>query len=386
MITRSRRPLGRLALAGATALLLAACGGSEEATTPPAPEPSGGATTEDGTEDGTEDVAVPDAEPLAIVVTTSILGDVVAQLVGDDGDVRVLMDAGIDPHGYQASAADAAAMREADLVVANGLQLEEGLISALDAARDEGVRVLELAPEVDPIPFEGEHDHGDDHASDDHAHEDEGDHAHEDEDDHAHEDEDDHDHAEDDAHDEHDHGEEDPHFWFDPLRMADAVDLLATTLADVRPEIDWTARAATQRAELEALDAEVAALFATIPEERRKLVTNHDSLGYLADRYDLEIVGTVVPGASTSVESNPQAFARLVDLLVAEDLDVIFAETTDTTTLADALASEVIGRSDLDVTVVELYTGTLGEPGSGAETYVGMVRTTATLITEALTG
>lgn len=383
MTTRSRRPLGRLALVSATALLLAACGGGEEAATPPAPEPSGG----DATEDAPDGAEVPDAEPIAIVVTTSILGDVVAQLVGEDGAVRVLMDAGIDPHGYQASAADAAAMREADLVVANGLQLEEGLISALDAARDEGVRVIELAPALDPIPFEGEHDHAheDDHDhGDDHAHED--DHAHDHDDDHDH-DEHDHGDAEKDAsHDEHDHGEEDPHFWFDPLRMADAVDLLATALADVRPDVDWTARATAQRVELEALDAEVSALLATIPAERRRLVTNHDSLGYLADRYDLEIVGTVVPGASTSVESNPQAFARLVDLLVAEDIDVIFAETTDTTTLADALASEVIGRSDLDVTVVQLYTGTLGEPGSGAETYVGMLRTTATLITDALLG
>ncbi|MGA0946680.1 MAG: metal ABC transporter solute-binding protein, Zn/Mn family, partial [Candidatus Nanopelagicales bacterium] len=163
-------------------------------------------------------------------------------------------------------------------------------------------------------------------------------------------------------------------------------ELVADELDEARPGIDWSARAATLRDELEGLDAELTTLFATIPEARRKLVTNHDSLGYLADRYGFEIVGTVVPGASTTVETNPRAFAELADLLVAERIDVIFAETTDSTTLAEALAYEAVGSGDLDVTVVPLYTGALGEPGSGAETYVGMLRTTATLITDALLG
>lgn len=365
----------RLAGAAATALVLAACGGADAPATPDPETTVTDTTTEEVAPDGDTE------EPLRVVVTTSILGDVVGRLVGDDADVRVLMAPGVDPHGYQASAADAAALRDADLVVANGLMLEEGLVSALDAAVDEGVRVIELAPELNPIAFDEAHDDEHDHGVEDHD-----EHDHDQADDHG---DDDHDHGDDhsdDEHADHDHGELDPHFWFDPLRMADGVDAVASALTDVRPEVDWQARADASRAELEALDAELVDLFATIPPERRRLVTNHDSLGYLAERYGLKILGTVVPGASTSVESNPQAFARLVDLLVAEDVDVIFAETTDTTTLADALASEVIGRSDLDVTVVPLYTGSLGEPGSGADTYVGMLRTTATLIVDALAG
>lgn len=363
------RTLRRLAVTAAVALTVAACGGSDQASSPePTPAPAPDAAPAAPEE--------PTVDPVVIVATTSILGDVVAQLVGDDGEVRVLMAPGVDPHSYQASAADAAAMREADLVVQNGLQLEEGLLAAIDAAIADGVRVLDLALELDPIPFEKDTAHDDDHA---HDHDDDHDHGHEGE--HAHEDEDGHD-----DHAGHDHGELDPHFWFDPLRMADGVDLIATALRDIRPEIDWAARAATERAELEALDAELAAQFATIPTERRRIITNHDSLGYLADRYGFEVIGTVVPGASTTVEANPQAFARLVDVLVDEGINVIFAETTDTTTLADRLASEAIGRGDLDVRVVQLYTGALGEPGSGAETYVGMLRTTATLITEALAG
>ena len=357
---RRRPPRSRRAamLIAGLAVLIAACGGAEDPAPSTSPTPAPAPAPE-----------APVADPIRIVVTTAILGDVVAQVVADDGEVRVLMAPGVDPHAYEASAADAAAMRDADLVVANGLRLEEGLTSALEGAAEDGVRILELAPAVDPIPFEGDHDHADEHADDEHDH------------DHDHSADDD---TKEDDHDDHAHGEEDPHFWFDPLRMADAVDLLATELADVRPEVDWSARATAVRAELEALDAEISGLLATIPAERRKLVTNHDSLGYLADRYGLEIVGTVVPGASTTVETNPQAFAELVEVLVAERIDVIFAETTDSTTLADQLASEAIGRGDLDVEVVQLYTGTLGPPGSGADTYVGMLRTTATLITEAL--
>ena len=338
------RALRAVALAAA-ALTLAACTGAAEAPAPAAdPAPGAGsapATTSDA------------PDPVEVVVTTSILGDLVAPIVGEDGTVRVLMAPGVDPHGYAASAADAAAMRDADLVVANGLMLEEGLLAALDAAVADGVRVLEVAPELDPIPFAADaHDHGD-------------------EDDHAHD-------------DEHAHGELDPHFWFDPLRAATAGELVADALAELRPEVDWAARAAGLRAELEALDAELAAVYATVPADRRKLVTNHDSLGYLADRYGFEIVATVVPGSSTSAETDPAAFAALADLLVAEGVDVVLAETTDSDALAMALAEEAVVRGAPAVTVVTLHTGSLGPAGSGAETYVGMLRTDAGLIVSAL--
>lgn len=340
--SRAARPRrsGRVALAVA-ALLLAACAGDASA---PAPSPAP-ASTPDAPE-------APDApDPVLVVATTSILGDLVASVVGEEGTVRVLMAPGVDPHGYAASASDAAALRDADLVVANGLQLEEGLLAALDAAAADGVRVLEVAPLLDPIPFAaGPHDHDDD------------------------------------EHDEHDHGELDPHFWFDPIRSATAGELVADALLALRPDGDWAARAAGLRAELEALDAELTATFAAVPEARRRLVTNHDSLGYLADRYGFEIIATVVPGSSTSVATNPAAFADLADLLVAEGVDVVFAETTDSDTLARALADEAVGRGGLEVEVVTLFTGSLGPAGSGAETYAGMLRTDAALISAALLG
>jgi zinc/manganese transport system substrate-binding protein len=351
------------ALTGTLALILAACGGAEEPTGAPTPPPP--ATT-----------AVPS---ISVVATTSILGDLVENLLGEDGSVRVLMGPGIDPHGYEASAADAAAMRDADLVVANGLLLEEGLISTLDAALADGVRILTVADLLDPIPF-GSDPHHDDHDDD---HDDHDDHGH---DDHDHGDDHD-DHAEGDHDDheaEHDHGDEDPHFWWDPMRTMRAVELIAAELSVIRPEVDWSARAEAYNAQLLAVHEEMTTLFATIAQERRSIITNHDSLGYLADAYGFRIIGTVIPGSSTMAATNPQAFARLIDLIIAEGVDVIFAENTDTTVLAEQLRSEAIGRSDLEVRVVRLYTDALGEPGSGAETYLGMLRTTAGILTEAL--
>ena len=345
----TRRRTARIASMLAGALVLAACSGAEPAADSPTPEPAPAPAPAPAPES-------PALPPLSIVVTTSILGDVVKAIGGDDATVRVLMGPGVDPHGYEASAADAAAMRDADLVIANGLLLEEGLISALEATAADGVRVLSVAEAVDPIEFASEDDHGHDHG---HSHS------------HSHD-------------DEHDHGDEDPHFWWDPMRMAMATELIGTELADIRPEVDWSARVADYNAELMAVHDEMVALFATIPDEKRRIITNHDSLGYLADRYDFTIVGTVIPGTTTMAEPNPREFARLIDLVIAQGVRVIFAETVDTTVLAEQLASEAVGRGDIEVRVVRIYTDALGEPGSGAESYLGMLRTSARLITEAL--
>jgi zinc/manganese transport system substrate-binding protein len=349
----ARTPIAVAALA----LVIAACGGAEDAPAAPA-APAPAPAPEPG----------PTVDPVLVVATTAILGDLVANLVGDDGTVRVLIAAGVDPHGYQASAADAAAIRDADLVVANGLLLEEGLVSSLDAAIADGVRVLTIADAVDPIEFSFM---GDGHSDDDHGHS----HGH------SHDD----DKHDDDKHDDdHDHGDLDPHFWWDPMRTATAVELIAAALAELRPETDWAARAAAYNAELMAVHEEMVALFDTIPTAKRRIITNHDSLGYLEARYGFEVIGTVIPGSTTLAETNPRAFARLIDLVVAEGVDVIFAENIDSTVLAEQLASQAVGRGDVEVRVVRLYTDSLGQPGSGAETYLGMLRTTAQLLTEAL--
>jgi zinc/manganese transport system substrate-binding protein len=132
-------------------------------------------------------------------------------------------------------------------------------------------------------------------------------------------------------------------------------------------------------AELAAVDAEIADLVAEMPEDARLLLTSHDSLSYFADRYGFEVIGTVIPAPSGLAETNPAQLEELAELIDETGVRAIFAETQHSTDDAEALA-ERVG----DVEVVTLYTGTLGEPGSGADTYVGFLRTNAGLVADAL--
>jgi zinc/manganese transport system substrate-binding protein len=278
---------------------------------------------------------------LAVVATTTVLGDVVSTVVGDAGTVETILPAGADPHSFEPSARQIEALRSADLVVVNGFALEEQLTESLETAQADGAAVFAMAEQVDTIPFAGEH--------------------HED--------------------GEEDRAGDDPHFWQDPARMAVAVRALGETLArvgdDLPPE-EWAARAEAYAAELDALDAELEQLLADIPEDRRKLVTNHDSFGYFADRYGFETIGTVLPSGDTLAEPSATDLQALAATIEEEQVPAIFAETTQPDRLAEALASEV----DVDVEVVELYSDSLGE--GEATTYIDMVRTNAERIREAL--
>ena len=225
------------------------------------------------------------------------------------------------------------------------------------------------------------HDHEDDDHDDHEGHEDE-DEAHDDHDDHEghdHEDEA-HDDHEDEGHHDHAHGAEDPHVWFDPHRVAEALPVLAQALTDAG--LDPAAVEAcmnSYRAELEAVDAEIAAKVAQLPAESRKLVTNHDAYEYFAARYGFEVIGTVIPSLSSMAEANPAGLEELAEIIEHEGIKAIFAETQHSGDDIEALAGRVG-----DVDVVTLYTGSLGPPGSGAETYTGFLRTNTDLIVDSL--
>jgi zinc/manganese transport system substrate-binding protein len=291
--------------------------------------------------------AVSDDRPL-VVVTTTILGDIVENVTGEAARVEVLMPLGADPHAYEASARQAAWMREAVLIIGNGLGLEGGLLDVVADAEDDGVPVLLIGDFVDPMLFMGgshEDDPNEGAAAEDHDHDD----------------------------------GLDPHVWMDPVRMQRAVDVIAETLGEVLG-VDVTDSAARYRDELEQLSAEIEQQIGTIPEEHRKLVTNHFAYGYYADRFGLELVATVIPAATTEAETSSARFAELVEIVREEDVPAIFGSTTEPVQLAEAIADEV-GR---EVEVVQLYTGSLGEPGSGAETYVDMMRSSTERIVRAL--
>jgi len=313
-----RETLRATVLLAVLALAAPASCGSESRTTPLSSTPAGG--------------------PL-VVATTSIWGDVASNVVGDDGHVTVLIPIGTDAHEYQPSPRDAALLLDADLVVANGLLLEEGLSDVIAAAGADRADVIELAPLLDPIPL------GDDHAVD----------------------------AEDGL------GGEDPHVWLDPLRVADGARVIAEELMGRDDRVDWSARAATYAAQLEEADTQIESLLADIPPDRRKLVTNHEALGYFASRYDFEIVGVVIPGGSTLAEPSSAELSALVELIERERVAAVFAETSSPSALAEAVAAEIDG-----VDIVELYTESIGEPGSGADSVIGMLLTNAQRIAGAL--
>lgn len=301
------------ALAG-TLGILSACGGSEAA--------------------GDEPPSSAGSDRPRVVVTTNILGDVVAQTLGDQVVVEVVMPAGTDPHEFKPSARQAEAMLDADMVVTNGADLEQSLSGLIESARADGVPVFTFADHVELR-----------HVADDPD------------------------------------GPVDPHLWTDPYRMATAVTALEDFAATV-PGIDAAALAADTSFsdELDELDDEIAAAIGGIPTSRRVLVTNHESLGYFAERYGLRVVGAVIPSTSTSAGASAGDLEELAATIKLEGVRAIFAETTQPTRLAEALADEVGDN----IAVVPLYTESLGEPGSGADTYVGMMRTNTKRIYQAL--
>lgn len=229
---------------------------------------------------------------------------------------------------------------------------------------------------------EDEHDHDDDahdEDEDEHDHDEEEGHD-EDEDEHGHDD-DAHDEDEDEhGHDDHAHGEFDPHFWFDPIRVKVAVNELAERLAEEDPAgaALYADNAAAYNAELDELHAWIEEQVAQIPAERRALVTSHDSFSYFAERYGFEVVGTVIPGLTTEREPSAQEIAGLVDTIRDLGVRAIFAETT----VGDAITQSV--ARETGASIATLYTGSLGAPGSGADTYIGMARANTLAIVEAL--
>ncbi len=315
-------------VAGATALVVAACGGV------PATEPT-------------------EAEQLEVVATTSILADVVGHVVGDAGRVIPLMQVGTDPHAFQPSPAQVRLVEEADVVVANGLGLEASLLDALAAAEQRGTKVIRVAEAVDPVPYSA---HEQEHAPDEHDGESEETSSR----------------AEDGL---------DPHFWQDPLRMVEAVRAIAAGLTAVPIAADSIrANAEAYASALRGLHAEIEQTLAVVPPPNRKLVTNHSTLGYFAARYGFQIIGTVVPGGGTLAETSSQQLAELAATIRGAGVRAIFVETIASPRLAEALSQELGGQ----VEVVELYTDSLGPEGSEASTYLDMMRTNARRIADAL--
>lgn len=266
--------------------------------------------------------ATADDRPL-VVVTTNILGDVVGELLGDEAEVMTLMPPNADPHSFEISAREAARITGAELIVSNGLGLEEGLAQHLDTAAAEGVPIIEAGSVVDVLETTS--------------------------------------------------GTADPHFWTDPQQMASVVDGVTAALVEEIPGLDASVvqkNADTYQAALVTLDTEMTEAFAAIPTEDRRLVTNHHVFGYLAERYDFEVVGAVIPSGTTLAAPSASDLDELSTAIEEAGVRTIFADSSQPDRLVQVLADE----ADIDVAVVPLFTESLTDADGEAPTYLSMMR------------
>ena len=267
-------------------------------------------------------------EKLRIVATTNLVGDVVGRVGGDRITLTTLMGKGADPHSYVPTPSDTAAVYDAHLLFANGAGLEEFLSEMLANVGGSAVRVY-LSDGLQLRTLSG--------------------------------------------------GDPDPHVWFDVhnvLQWVAAIEQSLTTL-DPANAAAYRANAEAYTRELEALDAWIVQQVAAIPQANRKLVINHPVLGYLAARYGLEQIGAVYP-LSPSAEPSAQDLAALEKMVRQFGVPAVFAENTVSAKLAEQVST------DTGVKLVLLYTDSLGGPGTGAETYLDLMRYDVQAIVEAL--
>jgi ABC-type Zn uptake system ZnuABC Zn-binding protein ZnuA len=306
-------------------------------------------------------IALDDGEELNVVATTSIVGDIVKNVGGDEIDLTVLLPLGADPHSFSPTPADLAAVADAHVVFVNGLGLEEFLDEMIKNAGGEAM-IVEVSSGIEVREF-GESEK---HEAEEHGHEEsqpEGEeHEHDEEERHRH------------------HEGVDPHAWMTPANAAIFADNIEHGLSQLDPKHTATYAANTEsyQAQLADLDAWVKEQIDSIPPENRKVVTDHDTLGYYTDRYGLEMVGAVLPGFSTSAEPSAQELAALQDAIDEYGVKVVFVGTTINPVLAERIAE------DTSIQLVPLYTGSLGEAGSGAEAYIDYIRYNTRAIVEAL--
>ena len=262
-----------------------------------------------GEDDGAAAAAGPE-----VVATTTQVADLARNVGGDRAAVTALLAPNADPHDYEVRPRDAEAVAEAAVVLRSGGDLDEWLQEAIDGSGTEAP-VLNLIERVETI--------GDD-----------------------------------------------PHWWQDPHNAELAVAAIRDALAAADPDgaATYRANAAAYLADLRALDRAVAACMEQIPARRRKLVTTHDALGYYAQRYDVDVIGTVIPSLSTEGQASAGELSELVDTIRAEDVRAIFAESSVGAKVEQAVADEAgatIGRP--------LWADTLGPEDSDGATYLDSI-------------
>jgi ABC-type Zn uptake system ZnuABC Zn-binding protein ZnuA len=258
-----------------------------------------------------------------VLAIESFLADIAQNVAGDRLTVETLLPLGVDPHAYQPTPRDVAKVADSDILIVNGAGIESYLDSLLANAGGQRLVITAsagLTPRPDP---QGEHPEGD------------------------------------------------PHFWLDPNNVIAYVENIRNDLSQVDPDgaSVYAANAAAYIEQLKALDQWITQQVATVQPARRLLVTNHESLGYFADRYGFTVVGAVIPSVSTDASPTAQQMAALIEQIKASGAPAIFLETGANPQLAQQIAAETGVK-----VVTDLYTHSLSAPDGPAPTYIDMMK------------
>ena len=289
---------------------------------------------------------------LQVVASFSILGDLVENVGGEAVEVTTLIGPGVDAHTYDPAPADLVVLAEAGVVFENGLGFEPWLDQFFASAQPPGARIIVTEGITPREAGEGEDTtEGEEQPAEDAGHE---------------------------------HGQYDPHVWHDVANVIVMVGNIRDALAAADParaEL-YEANAAAYIDELKALDASIREQVATLPAERRKLVTSHDTFGYFADAYGFEVLGTALGSLSTEAgDPSARDIATLITEIEEAGVPAIFAENVANPDLMESIAAE----AGVEL-APPLYTDALGPPGSPGETYIGMMQSNVTTIVDALGG
>jgi len=293
---------------------------------------------------GSEEAGCPeiDGREINVVATTPMIGEFVSQVGGDNINLTVLMPAEADPHTYDPAPQDAGTIADADLVFYTGLKYEPAaLIKLLENSACSAEVLAEVGESVFPIEFkEGGHDDHDEEGHDDHDEEghDDDEEGHDDHDEEGHDD----DEEGHDDHAGHDHGAYDPHFWFDPNRVAYAAEYIESKLVEFDPSnaSEYEAAGKAYVTELKGLVGQVSELISTIPSQNRKLITTHESLGYLEAKFGLEVLSTIIPSLDSANEISPSQLVGVIDVIEDNNVKVIFIEAEAPSVYAETIVAE----------------------------------------------
>jgi ABC-type Zn uptake system ZnuABC Zn-binding protein ZnuA len=270
---------------------------------------------------------------LRVLASTTFLADITQNVAGDRAKVDSLLPFGADPHSYQAAPVDVAKISESNLLILNGLDYETFIKPLLDAQPAGGERmVIEATAGLSPRKAAGSEQGVD------------------------------------------------PHMWLDPNLVVTYVENIRDGLTKVDPkgaEI-YKANADAYMAQLKDLDSWIVEQVNTIPAGRRLLVTNHESMGYFAERYGFEVAGSLIPSFSSNAAPSAREMARLIDAIKKINAPVIFLDVADNNTLAQQIGDETSVKIIDDLHLESLTSG----PPAG--TYIDMMKYNVSKIVDAL--